>query len=260
MAVLSFLLSSLATLVAIPVAVFCIEVLAAVIRPWQLLSLPAGAESRPRVAVLVPAHNESKGLLGTLNDIQAQLRSADRLLVVADNCTDDTAEVAASAGVEVTKRSDFTKVGKGYALDWGLQHLSTDPPDVIIIIDADCRLTKDTIDQLATVCWSTGRAVQALNIMSAPDRSSINYRVAEFAWRVKNWLRPLGLAALGLPCQLMGTGMAFPWRIIGSADLANGHLVEDMKLGLDLARAGHPPLFWPSAIVTSQFPLSIKGA
>ena len=53
--------------------------------------------------------------------------------------------------------------------------------------------------------------MQILDLMTAPEDSPINYRVAEFAWRVNNWVRPLGLAALGLPCQLMGTGMAFPW-------------------------------------------------
>ena len=65
---------------------------------------------------------------------------------------------------------------------------------------------------------------------------------------------------MGLPCQLMGTGMAFPWKPIQSAQLASGSLVEDMKLGLDLARGGNPPLFWPSAVVTSEFPTSTKGA
>ena len=101
---------------------------------------------------------------------------------------------------------------------------------------------------------------QALYLMTAPDESPIDYRVAMFAFRVKNWVRPLGLRALNLPCQLMGTGMAFPWEVISSVDLATGAAVEDLKLGLDLARAGHPPLFCPSAGVNSQFPSSIKGA
>ena len=260
MSVVSFLLASIAVLMAVPVTVFCIEVLASVFRPRRLRSPSATDHFRPRVAVLVPAHNESKGLLNTLHDIQSQLHEGDRLLIVADNCTDDTASVAASAGAEVTVRCDTDRVGKGYALDWGIRYLGADPTDVVIIIDADCRLAKDTIKQLATTCWSTGRAAQALYLMTAPDGMSINYRVAEFAWRVKNWLRPLGLATFGLPCQLMGTGMAFPWVVIASAKLATGSLVEDMKLGLDLARSGNPPLFCPSAGVTSQFPVSSKGA
>ena len=58
----------------------------------------------------------------------------------------------------------------------------------------------------------------------------------------------------------MGTGMAFPWEVLRSVNLANAHLVEDLKLGLDLTLAGHPPLFCPSARVTSEFPSSVKGA
>ena len=99
--------------------------------------------------------------------------------------------------------------------------------------------------------------MQALNLQIAPRTNSpIDFRVAEFAFRVKNWVRPLGLRALNLPCQLMGTGMAFPWAVIRSANLASGLAVEDLKLGLDLARAGHPPLFCPSAasIASSQRP------
>jgi cellulose synthase/poly-beta-1,6-N-acetylglucosamine synthase-like glycosyltransferase len=57
----------------------------------------------------------------------------------------------------------------------------------------------------------------------------------------------------------MGSGMAFPWSIISTASLADGHIVEDMKLGMDLARAGTPPLFCPQALVSSTFPASDAG-
>jgi cellulose synthase/poly-beta-1,6-N-acetylglucosamine synthase-like glycosyltransferase len=215
---------------------------------------------RPRVAVVVPAHNENVGILDTLNDIKAQLHSGDRLLVVADNCTDNTAEVAKTTGAEVTERNDPTKIGKGYALAWAVRHLSADPPGTTIVIDADCRLERDTLDSLATMSAATNRPIQALYLMTAPDDSAIDQRVAAFAFRVKNWARPLGLRALRLPCQLMGTGMAFPWEIICAANLATGAVVEDMELGLDLARAGRSAVFWPSARVTSQFPVSVGGA
>jgi len=209
---------------------------------------------------LIPAHDEAKGILATLNDIKPQLRPTDRLLVVADNCTDDTAAIAASGGAEVTVRSDPLKIGKGYALDWGLTHLASTPPDVVIMIDADCSVTTGTIDRLGSVCEQAQRPVQSLYLMTAPAGPKINHQVAEFAWRVKNWVRPLGLSALGLPCQLMGSGMAFPWRIIRSVDLSSGFIVEDLKLGLDLASTGHAPIFCPSAVVTSAFPNSVDGA
>ena len=256
---ISILLVTLGSLVAIPVAVFFGEIIAAIALPQRERVLSLNGKPRPRVAVLVPAHNEGAGLLPTLADIKAQMSAADRVLVVADNCTDDTATIAASAGADVVARNDPDRRGKGYALAWGIRHLGVDPPDVVVVLDADCRLADSAIERLSTVCAATRRPVQALDLMIAPHESPINIRVAEFAWRVKNWVRPLGLRALGLPCQLMGTGMAFPWVVIRSADLANGLIVEDLKLGLDMALARNPPLFCPSAGVTSDFPSSVEG-
>jgi cellulose synthase/poly-beta-1,6-N-acetylglucosamine synthase-like glycosyltransferase len=204
--------------------------------------------------------NESTGVLATLADIKHQLLPGDRLVVVADNCTDDTATLASNAGAEVIERHDLTRIGKGFALDFGIQHLRLNPPNIVMLLDADCRLAKDAINQLAATCAETGRPVQALYLMTQPEQSAINHRVAEFAWRLKNWIRPLGLNALGLPCQLMGTGMAVPWEIIGSVNLASGRIVEDLQLGLDLAKAGHFPIFCPAARVSSEFASSAKGA
>ncbi len=255
----SCLLDTIAACLAVPTVVFAIEICAAFFLARRHQAPPM-ARRRGTVAVLIPAHDEAKGILATLNDIKPQLRPTDRLLVVADNCTDDTAAVAASAGAEVTVRSDLTKIGKGYALDWGLTHLASTPPDIVIMIDADCSVTTGTIDRLGSVCEQAQRPVQSLYLMTAPAGPKINHQVAEFAWRVKNWVRPLGLGALGLPCQLMGSGMAFPWALIRWAELSSGVIVEDLKLGLELASAGHPPVFCPSAIVTSTFPTSAHGA
>jgi glycosyltransferase involved in cell wall biosynthesis len=253
------LLATCAALLAIPALIFSFEVVAGVVggrpRPSDRTCIP-----RDRVAIIIPAHNEGLGLLPTIDDVRKQLRSGDRVLVIADNCSDDTAAVAAASGAEVIARNDLTKIGKGYALEFGLRHLDNDPPAVVIIIDADCRIADETIDRLSAACAEMQRPAQALNLMTAPMGSIVNYQVAEFAWRVKNWVRPLGLATLGLPCQLMGTGMAFPWDIIQSAEVGTGFIVEDLKLSLDLALAGTAPIFCPSAKVVSSFPTHQTGA
>jgi cellulose synthase/poly-beta-1,6-N-acetylglucosamine synthase-like glycosyltransferase len=260
MIIVEILLAGIAALMAVPAVVLTVEVLAAPFLATRQVQKSNLDQANGSIAVLVPAHNESAGLLPTLEDVKSQLRAGDRLLVVADNCTDDTAAVASSAGAEVTARSDPTKIGKGFALDWGMKYLAASPPDVIIVIDADCRIMTGAIAQLASMCINANRPVQALYLMSAPVGSTINHQVAEFAWRLKNWVRPLGLKALGLPCQLMGTGMAFPWQVARSADISNGFIVEDVKFGLELASAGYPPIFLPSAVVRSTFPTTNRGA
>lgn len=255
----SCLLAIVAGFLATSVAVYFLEIIAAVaLSRWQRPALPNERLRQP-IAVLVPAHNEGSGLLPTLANIQCQLLPGDRLLVVADNCSDDTAAVARGKGAEVVERIDPTRLGKGFALDCGIRHLSSNPPEIVMIVDADCRLADGALDYLALVCTTTGRPAQALYLMTVPIDSQVNHQVAEFSWRVKNWLRPLGLRALNLPCQLMGTGMAFPWGVIRAANLANGQIVEDLKLGLDLTVAGHPPVFCPSARVTSEFASSAAG-
>jgi cellulose synthase/poly-beta-1,6-N-acetylglucosamine synthase-like glycosyltransferase len=259
-AFVSWLLIVIALVLATCVLVLFVEIAAAVFAPrWERVR---GVEqnARERIAVLVPAHNESAGILPTLADVQSQMLPGDRLVVVADNCSDDTADVALAARAEVVKRTDPRKHGKGYALECGVNHLRADPRKVVIIIDADCRLGRAAIEQLTSACESTGRPVQARYAMGAPAKSAINHQVAEFAWLVKNWLRPLGLHTLRLPCQLMGTGMAFPWDVISSTELGSGRIVEDLWLGLELASHRHPPVFCPSALITSQFASSVEGA
>ena len=247
-----------AALLSLPVAVFVFEIIfATTFRAQKRSALPDAAIS---IAVVVPAHNESSNVVPTLLDLKKQLKSTDRLIVVADNCSDDTATVAIEAGAEVLRRDDPSKVGKGYALDWAIRALHNNPPEVVIFVDADCRVADHTVDELAAACIQTSRPAQGLNLMTASANSKINYQVAEFAWLVSNFVRPAGLHALGLPCQLTGTGMAFPWNVVRRAALASGEIVEDLKLGLDLALAGFPARFCPSACVTSTFPLSAEGS
>lgn len=240
----------------IPVLILALEVLASIPAQGTQLLLEG---RRPSLAVVVPAHNEATLIAETIRAILPQLLPTDRLIVVADNCSDDTAAVASAAGARVIVRNDNTRRGKGYALDFAVRHLAADPPDVVLIVDADCRVGERCVDRLARACTRTGRPLQALYLMHAPPGAGLTGRIAEFAWTLKNRVRPTGLARMGLPCQLMGTGMAFPWRTIERADLASGHIVEDLKLGLELARDGSPPLFFPEALVTSDFPSSVEG-
>jgi cellulose synthase/poly-beta-1,6-N-acetylglucosamine synthase-like glycosyltransferase len=256
MTLLETLLGGAALLLMVPVVVLFVEVASAVTQRERTAPV---AGDRPRVAVLVPAHDEALVIGCTLRTIVPQMAPGDRLVVVADNCADETADLAAAEGAEVLARSDLLRRGKGYALDFGIRHLKSDPREIVVIVDADCRLGAGVIDRLARVSQQSGRPVQALYLMQAAENAGLRMRMAEFAWVIKNHVRPLGLRRLGLPCQLMGTGMAFPWGCISSADLATGHIVEDLKLGIELARRGTPPLFCPDAIVTSEFPASTEG-
>jgi cellulose synthase/poly-beta-1,6-N-acetylglucosamine synthase-like glycosyltransferase len=250
------LIAAIALLLLIPSTVLFAEVVSAM--TYRRGMVESGGE-RLRLAVLMPAHNEAAVIAPVIHAVLQQLTPLDRLVVVADNCSDQTAAIAVSAGAEVIERTDATRRGKGFALDFGIRHLARDAPALVVVLDADSELSSGSLDRLARACASSGRPTQALYLMQVPKDAGLKLRVAQFAWVVKNHVRPLGLRRLGLPCHLMGTGMAFPWASISQANLATGHIVEDLQLGIELARAGTPALFCPDALVTSVFPSSTDG-
>ena len=259
----------------VPIAVLFIECSAALLpersEPW------AASVPRPRVAVLVPAHNEAKGIAATLETILPQLTAQDRLVVIADNCSDETAAIAkccCSFGAElnelapsertfdsiIVERQDSERRGKGYALDYGLQSIKEDPPDVVVMVDADCIVHEGTIERIASVAAASARPVQAIYLMEQPAKPGPKDSVSALAFMVKNLVRPSGLAQLRLPCLLTGTGMAFPWSAIANAALASGNIVEDMQLAVDLAISGQPPTFCRDAKVIGRLPQQTQAA
>jgi cellulose synthase/poly-beta-1,6-N-acetylglucosamine synthase-like glycosyltransferase len=248
-------LGAIALLFILPVAVLLIECMAAVLLPPRPV---AQTEVAPRTAVLVPAHNEALGIRPVLEKLLPQLSVDDRLIVVADNCTDETAAIAREMGAIAIERTNLAQRGKGYAIDFGVRFLAADPPDVVAIVDADCRVDAGILTQITRQAAATGRPAQAVYLMERPDSldrgTAAKTAVSALAFMVKNLVRPTGLTHLGFPCHLTGTGMAFPWELIRTAPLASGNIVEDMQLGIDLAIAGSPTQLCEGAIVYGMLP------
>jgi hypothetical protein len=236
----------------VPAATFVAEVLIGTPPPRRRTR--AAQVATPRTVVLVPAHNEQSVIRGTLDNLRGELGEQISLLVVADNCEDDTPRLAEQSGARVVRRVDPQRRGKGYAIEFGLQELAKDPPEVVVIVDADCRVEPGSIRTLAERASSTNRPVQA-EYLILPPRLEPRTAVNALAFLIKNRVRPLGLLRLGLPCQLTGSGMAFPWDVIRKAPPGGSYLVEDMLMGIQLARLGHPPLFCPEARIRSELPV-----
>jgi cellulose synthase/poly-beta-1,6-N-acetylglucosamine synthase-like glycosyltransferase len=222
----------------------------------------AVTQPHPQVAILMPAHNESAGIEKTIRALQPQLNETTQLWVVADNCTDNTAQLAAASAehVRVVERSDPQRRGKGYALAYGLDQLAQNPPSVVVILDADCELSEHGITALARDALTFDAPIQADYVLLPSTHPSPRSVVSALAFLVKNRVRPRGLAALGMPCLLTGTGMAFPWPVLRKAPPTDDNLVEDMVMGLELAKLGHAPRMCPDVCVTSALPEGEKTA
>ena len=253
---LGLIVTLLAAILLIPSLIFFIECAASLFnRSRATPKRPSGLS----IAVLVPAHDEEDGIGVTIADVRAQLQPDDRVVVVADNCSDETASVARSAGAEVIERADPERRGKGYALAFGTEHLAHQAPDVVIIVDADCRLAPGALDALVARAMESGRPVQADYTLEAVERSPLSM-ISAFAFLVRNRVRPRGLLQLGMPCHLTGTGMAFPWPVLRAAPELGANLVEDLAMGLELALLGYEPLLCPEASVHSALPTGRRAA
>ena len=211
-------------------------------------------ESLPRLAVLIPSHNEEAIVSGILQDVKSQVQENDRVIVIADNCVDTTAAVARSHGAEAFERFDENDRGKAYALRFALEKLEADPPEVVFIVDADCRISSDALAHLSSKAARLDRPVQGSYIFGEQQDGVASNNASSFTLWFKNHIRPLGSLRLGMPCQLTGSGMAFPWHVIRKVNVANQSLAEDTTLGLELAYAGHPPTFCPEARIDGHVP------
>lgn len=215
-------------------------------------SMRSAARKPQRIAVLIPAHNEASGITQMLSRVRDVLPLQAAILVVADNCSDNTAEQARADGSEVIERTNATRRGKGYALDFGRSHLSKSPPDCVMILDADCIPDPGTIENLAAAALDGGRPVQSVNLMKAgPDAGPI-VQISNFAFLIKNLVRQRGLVRSGGPAMLTGTGMAFPWSIFEKLPLASSNIVEDLAVTVDLTQTGIRPALVETARVWSD--------
>lgn len=221
---------------------------------------PAPSDPVQRLAVLVPAHNEEI-LVGRCVDT---LRAQDypptlvRVVVVADNCTDATAEVAKTHGAEVLERTDAVNRGKGHALNWAMERLAADDPgiDAFVVVDADSITEPGLLRALASAADAGARVVQAdygALVEGSDDRAQL--RAAAFL--LFHRVRFTGKARLGLPCSLVGNGMLFTRQVVEEHPWAAFSEVEDLEYSLQLRAAGVGPVFAPAGRLSA--PVASSG-
>ncbi len=203
------------------------------------------------LAVIIPAHNEALMIADTVRALRQHVAPTTRVLIVADNCTDETAELARGAGATVIERTDATRRGKGFALAFARDFLASAPPQAVFVLDADCRVSRGQVEAMAGHAATIGEPVQSINLLTAPADASPMVQLSNFAMVVKNLVRARGLYRLGGGITLFGTGMAFPWPVFADAKLATSEPVEDLRLALVLAQEGVKVHLWEGLSVTS---------
>jgi cellulose synthase/poly-beta-1,6-N-acetylglucosamine synthase-like glycosyltransferase len=209
-----------------------------------------------RFTILIPAHDEEVGLPKTLRSVAALDYPPElvRICVVADNCADGTAAVARAFGAECVVRTDPGRRGKGHALAFGLAHALKAEPDAILILDADCELSRDSLKAFDALLAAGAYAAQA-RVSSHPGESAAELVAAVGA--AFDDATAAGWDRLGFSVPLRGTGMALrravleriPWDAFG--------LAEDAEYGARLKRAGVRVRYCAGAEVRCGAPPSV---
>ena len=223
-----------------------------------------------RFAVLVPAHNEERSIRRLLESLAAVDYPYARCAVhvVADNCTDATAELArACAGaapdgwLTVHERHDPERKAKGYALAWLLDRLGERGAsyDAYVVLDADSVVSRNLLSAFAARLRAGSAVIQAYYGVLNPGESPLAaLRAAALA--AIHLARPLGRAAMGLSAGLKGNGMCFSAPVIDRYGWSASGLAEDVEFHLALVADGLRVDFAPEATVLAEMPVSFGQA
>lgn len=212
-----------------------------------------------RIAILIPAHNEA--LL--ISDTVSQARSLDyppdafTVLVIADNCTDDTATLARAAGARVLERKG--NPGKGQGLNDALQILLQEPWDAFLILDADSHLHSKTLCAIDGALAAGAQAIQIRYGVANP-RDSLRTRAMELSTASFNALRPRGKTTLGLSAGINGNGFCLARETVQRVPYLAHSIVEDIEYHILLLKAGYRVAFLDEVWVKAQMPLGGRGA
>jgi hypothetical protein len=227
------------------------------------LRAPRPADEALHLAVLVPAHDERLTIVSAVESLLASAYPTDarEVLVLADNCRDETAELARIAGATVWQREDLQRPGKGEVVSWALSRLREERPgiDAVVMMDADCVAEPGLLRGLAGELAAGADVVQGAYLASNPDAS----QTAALRWAgyaLMNVVRPAGKDALGLSCGLMGSGMAFGASTLDAVPWAAFSVTEDKEQHLRLLEAGMRVRFAPGAVVRSPMPAAQSRA
>ncbi|NOS89938.1 MAG: glycosyltransferase [Methylococcaceae bacterium] len=230
--------------------------LMAVLAPKKPLArIAIDPDKRPRLAIVMPAHNEASGIAACVANLQASIAQTTgcTLVVIADNCHDDTAVLAAQAGARVLERFNDQQRGKGFALDYAFRTLLAEDFDGFIVVDADSRVDADMVLAFQQAFAQGIDAAQCRYRIANPE-ASLRARLNYIAWLAFNELRLQGREQLKVSVGILGNGFALSRAVLTAVPYEAGSIAEDMEYHLRLVEAGFAMRFLDTVTVYSDAP------
>ncbi len=227
---------------------------------WLPARRHTGTRLQGRIAIVLPAHDEAAVIEHTLANLQQIARRDGNtdVVVIADNCTDDTAVLARAAGARVLARHDLSLRGKGYALDHAFRILLQENFAAFAVIDADSSADENFLSALRDTLAASPAAQSRYMVRNG--NVSPRTRLAELALAGFNVLRPRGRDRLGLSAGILGNGFALRRETLERVPYTAASVVEDLEYHLRLIGAGLRVAFIDVTSVRGDMPSGGEGA
>ncbi|MEN8906462.1 MAG: glycosyltransferase family 2 protein, partial [Clostridiales bacterium] len=215
-------------------------------------------------AILIPAHNEEV-VVGKLVDSFKKSNYPKELFdvyVICDNCTDETSKVAEKSGAKVCIRTDTTKKGKGYVIEWMLDRLYKMEKDniyydAILIVDADNLVDKNFLKEIDYKIQEGYEVIQGYMEAKNPDDSVVT-KSYSFSYWSTNRMYQLARHKLGLSAQIGGFGVAIKLDALKKVGWNSYSLTEDLEFTQRyIMKTGNPIAWAHNAIIYDEKPIGL---
>ena len=222
---------------------------------------PMITDKKHRFIIALPANNEESVIANLIKSLQMQDydKSLYDIYVIADNCTDGTANVARENGAIVYERFDEDKKTKGYALNWFLDKMKDkkDDYDALLVFDADNVVDKNFLNVMNKKLCQGEVLVQGYRDIKNPTDTWVSGGYAIFYWTM-NRLYHLARYNMGLSPLINGTAFMVKWDILIDEGWNTKTLTEDIEFALINISKGVKLGWAKDAIVYDEQPLTFK--
>lgn len=220
-------------------------------------------EKDHKFMAVIPAHNEESVIKNLVDSLQVQNypRELYDIYVIADNCTDRTAEIAKEAGAIVLKRFDDINKTKGFALNWFLKQKIEENADydAMCVFDADNIVDKNFLKNMNKKLCQGEEVVQGYRDIKNPTDSWVSAGYAIFYWMMHRFYH-LARYNLGLSPLLNGTGFMVKFDLLKPNGWQTETLTEDIEYSLINIAQGRKLGWAVDAIVYDEQPTTFKAS
>ena len=218
---------------------------------------PLIMNKKHKFMMIIPAYNEEvviKSLIDSIKNIDYPKELYD-IYVIADNCTDKTAEIASKSGAKVYERFDETKKTKGYALNWFLDKILNEDYDydAFCVFDADNIVDPNFLNAMNKKLCQGESVVQGYKDIKNPTDSWISAGYALFYWTQHKFYH-LARYNAGLSPLMNGTGFMVKFDVIKDTGWNTKTLTEDVEFALMNIAKGNKLGWAIDAIVYDEQP------